>query len=341
MRADTIAAVATAPGMGAISIVKISGPEAIAQAEQIFVARRVGVKLGDLASHHLLVGVVIDQDQVIDEVLVSVMRSPSSYTGEDVVEVNCHGGYIAAGAVLELLLKRGCRLAEPGEFTRRAFLNGRLALSQAEAVIDVINARSRQGLQLAVSTLRGRDQQQLTEIEDKIIQLCALVEASIDFPEEVGELDNELALSLVEQSTREINELIAWSERGRIYREGLKVVISGKPNVGKSSLLNLLLKENRVIVSDIPGTTRDTVEDNIEIKGVPIRLIDTAGIRQARDQVEEMGIHRSRAAIQAADLVVMVLDISAGLSDEDEDILAFIQQQQKPTIFFVNKIDLL
>jgi len=340
MNADTIVAIATAPGLGAISIVKISGSQAIAVTEQIFVARRPTVSLNELPTHRLVLGDVIDQGITVDEVLVSIMRNPGSYTGEDVVEVNCHGGYIAARIILELLLKKGCRLAEPGEFTRRAFLNGRLSLAQAEAVVDVINASSRQGLQMALSTLSGRAEEKLAAIEDKVIQLSALVEASIDFPEEVGDLDDKEALHLVDTAAQKITELIAWAKRGRIYREGLKVVISGKPNVGKSSLLNLLLNENRVIVSDIPGTTRDIIEDNIEINGVLIRLIDTAGIREANDQLEEMGIARSRAALQEADLVIMVLDVSVGLTAEDESILELIHDQQKTTIFLVNKVDL-
>ncbi|MGE5380953.1 MAG: tRNA uridine-5-carboxymethylaminomethyl(34) synthesis GTPase MnmE [Methylocystaceae bacterium] len=340
MNADTIAAVATAPGMGAISIIKISGPQAINLSEQIFTARRAQIKLSELATHRMVLGEINDQGTIIDEVLVSIMRAPGTYTGEDVVEINCHGGYMADHIILEMLLKKGCRLAEPGEFTRRAFLNGRLSLSQAEAVIDIINARSRQGLQMAVSALSGRAQQQLKVIEDKIIQLSALVEACIDFPEEVGDLDHEQAQELTIASIRSVQELINWAERGRVYREGLKVVISGKPNVGKSSLLNLMLNENRVIVSDIPGTTRDTIEDNIEIKGIPIRLIDTAGIRAAGDQIEEMGIKRSRNAITGADLVIVVLDIGAGLTGEDKDIIMLIKEERKRAIFLVNKLDL-
>lgn len=340
MNADTIAAIATAPGLGAISIVKVSGPEAIAVVQQIFAARRQKVSLNELPTHHLVLGDIIEQGKLLDEVLVSIMRKPGSYTGEDVVEINCHGGYIAARTILEFLFKKGCRLAEPGEFTRRAFLNGRLSLAQAEAVVDVINARSRQGLQIAVSTLSGRAEENLAAIEDKIIQLSALVEASIDFPEEVGDLDDKEALQLVDTAAQQIEELINWANRGRIYREGLKVVICGKPNVGKSSLLNLLLNENRVIVSDIPGTTRDIIEDNIEINGLLVRLIDTAGIREANDQIEEMGIARSRKAVSEADLVIMVLDISAGLSVEDENILELIKEEQKTTIFLVNKVDL-
>lgn len=340
MQADTITAIATAPGLGAISIVKISGPAALKNAEAIFLPHRNAVKLSKLPSHRLVVGDIVDRGRVIDEVLVSVMLSPGSYTGEDVVEINCHGGHIAARTVVELLLQQGCRLAEAGEFTRRAFLNGRLSLSQAESVIDVINARSRQGLEMAIATLRGKGQDQLEIIEDKVIMLSALIEASIDFPEEVGDLDREQALTMVDEAIAAIHKLLVWAERGRVYREGLKVVISGKPNVGKSSLLNLLLNENRVIVSDIPGTTRDTIEDNIEIQGLPVRIIDTAGIRSASDQIEEMGIARSQEAIQNADVVIMVMDMSAGLTTEDETILALVKQYQKKTIFLINKIDL-
>lgn len=336
---DTIAAIATPPGEGGIAIVRVSGENAIELVDKMFLPRREGRSLQERAGYSMGLGWVLDGErEKVDEVLVSVMRGPRSYTMEDVVEINCHGGLLPARRCLEEVLRRGARLAEPGEFTRRAFLNGRLDLSQAEAVIDVIRSRTDKGMRIALRQLEGGPGRKLREIEERLIGVNARIEASIDFPEEVGDLDEEAAARELLEIGRELEQILDVSRRGRIYRQGIKVVIAGKPNVGKSSLLNALLQENKAIVTDIPGTTRDVVEDYINIRGIPVRVIDTAGLRETQDVVERIGVERTREVIAEADVVIVVLDVSAGISQEDLDIRNLLAG--KKTIVLVNKEDL-
>ncbi|NMA62589.1 MAG: tRNA uridine-5-carboxymethylaminomethyl(34) synthesis GTPase MnmE [Syntrophomonadaceae bacterium] len=336
---DTIAAIATPSGEGGIAIVRVSGENAIELVDKIFLPVAGGRSLQERAGYSMGLGWVLDREgQKVDEVLVSVMRGPRSYTTEDVVEINCHGGLLPARRCLEEVLHRGVRLAEPGEFTRRAFINGRLDLSQAEAVIDVIRSRTDKGMRIALRQLEGGPGRKLREIEERLIGINARIEASIDFPEEVGDVDEEAAARELLEVGRELEQILDVSRRGRIYRQGIKVVIAGKPNVGKSSLLNALLQENKAIVTDIPGTTRDVVEDYLNIRGIPVRVMDTAGWRETKDVVEKIGVERTREVIAEADVVIVVLDVGAGISQEDLDIRDLLAG--KKTIVLVNKEDL-
>lgn len=339
--ADTIAAISTPPGEGGISIVRLSGPEAIGIAESIFRPARKTKRLSRIRSHTLTYGHILDphSGQLIDEVLVSVMHAPRTYTREDVVEINCHGGALVAQKILDLLLQQGARLAEPGEFTKRAFLNGRIDLSQAEAVIDLIRAKTDLSLKAATSQLSGELSERIERLRNSIAQVLAEVEASIDFPEE--DLDfmppEEIETRLCD-AAEEIKRLIETAQEGRILREGVRTVIAGKPNVGKSSLLNRLLREDRVIVTDIPGTTRDSIEEYLNLGGIPFRIVDTAGIRLTDDPIELEGVKRSRRQIELADLVLAMFDSSQTLSDEDYELLRMISD--KTALIVLNKIDL-
>jgi tRNA modification GTPase len=337
---QTIAAVATPLGEGGIGIVRISGPKAVEIADKIFRAQR-GQRLQDLKSYRLSYGQIVDPatTRQIDEALALVMRAPRSYTGEDVVELQCHGGIIAVRAVLNLALSSGARLAEPGEFTKRAFLNGRLDLSQAEAVIDIIQAPTTLGLEVAVDQLEGSLSRRIKDIQGRLYGIVVEVEASIDFPEEdLPEVELQKLEEAMLVSYEGLDNLLTTADDGRILREGLKTVIAGKPNVGKSSLLNKLLDENRALVTDVPGTTRDTIEEVINLRGVPLRLIDTAGIRESEDVVERLGIARSLDLLQQADLILHVLDSSVALTAEDHQILEKTKNQKR--VILVNKVDL-
>ncbi|CEP67732.1 tRNA modification GTPase MnmE [Moorella glycerini] len=338
MLADTIAAVATPPGEGGIGIIRLSGSEAVAIASKIFQPRR-GLEFAASRSHTLRLGVIVDPatGETVDEVLACIMRAPHSYTAEDVVEINCHGGPLAVARVLQLALRHGARLAEPGEFTRRAFLNGRLDLAQAEAVLDVIRARSSQGLAAAVGQLQGKLSQKITEINDFLTGVLAAIEASLDFPDEVGEVSAS-ELDNLRQAREEVKKLLGTWEEGRLLNEGLKIAIVGRPNVGKSSLLNALLRQERAIVSQIPGTTRDTIEETLLLGGFACRLIDTAGLRETADTLESIGVARTRQAVKEADLVLMVVDLSTGILPEDERILEEVAG--KTLIVVGNKVDL-
>lgn len=336
----TIAAVATPIGEGGIGIVRLSGTDALDIADQAFRGMRGG-SLRDLENYRVRYGKVADPHtgHTIDEALAIVMRGPHSYTAEDVVELQCHGGVVAVQEVLSLCLRLGAKMAEPGEFTKRAFLNGRLDLSQAEAVIDIVRAPTRLGLEIAIDQLEGSLSGRIKEIQEQLYQIMVEVEASIDFPEddlpevELSQIENTLTLLL-----REINELIDTADEGKILREGLKTVITGKPNVGKSSLLNTLLDENRALVTDIPGTTRDSIEEVVNLRGVPLRLVDTAGIRESADVVERLGVARSLGLLQEADLVLHVLDRSEALNADDFEVLK--RTQDKRRIVLINKVDL-
>lgn len=337
---DTIAAISTPIGEGGISIIRISGSDAIKIVSGIFKSKR-NVDLRNVKSHTVHYGFIYDaeNDEIYDEVLVNVMKNPHTYTKEDVVEINCHGGYIPSKRILELVLKNGARLAEPGEFTKRAFLNGRLDISQAEAVIDIIRSKTDLSNKYALMQLNGSVKEKITKIKNDLVALIAHIFALMDFPEEDVELlnDGEL-IDGINNSIREIDEILKTSEKGRIVREGLNTAIIGKPNVGKSSLLNALLNENRAIVTDVPGTTRDIIEEHLSIKGIPINLIDTAGIRQTDEIVEKIGVERSREAIDKADLIIFVFDNSRPIEKEDYEILKLIEN--KKVVYILNKIDL-
>lgn len=337
---DTIAAVATAPGEGGIGIIRISGDQAVAIAENLFVGVN-GKKASQIASFQVGYGRIVEPNlyEVVDEVLLLVMKAPNSYTREDVAEIHCHGGFIPLQRILTLVMNYGARLAEPGEFTKRAFLNGRLDLTQAEAVIDIIRAKTDLSLHSAVSHLSGVLSDKIREIRHDILQLVAHLEASIDFPEEdIEEVQPEKFNLSVQAILQSVSHLLDTAQTGRILRDGLATVIIGKPNVGKSSLLNALLREKRAIVTDIPGTTRDSIEEYVNIGGVPLKIIDTAGIRETDDVVEKIGVEKAMDYIGKADLILMLLDSSQHISSEDEEILQLIQG--KKVIFLLNKTDL-
>ena len=337
---DTITAISTPVGQGGIGIVRISGINSFSIADRIFTSKNK-TRPSEAPSHSMLYGHAIDPltKNPIDEVLVSVMRAPNSYTREDIVEINCHGGMTSVKRILEIIVGQGARLAEPGEFTKRAFLNGRINLSQAEAVIDLINAKTEESLKIALKQLEGGLSEKLSDIRSVLIEICAFVEAYIDFPED------EIETQTMEQTTKglaeikkEIENLSKTFDEARFFREGLSVAIVGRPNVGKSSLLNALLKKDRAIVTEIPGTTRDIIEDHININGLPIRIIDTAGIRNSDETVEKEGIRRSLKAIENADLIVAMLDGSETLKLEDFEFLNIIRS--KNTLIVINKTDL-
>lgn len=335
---DTIAAIATAPGEGGIGIIRISGERSLLVAEEIFRSMS-GKLIKDYKTRTLVYGNIVDGDKVIDEVLVAYMKGPNSYTAEDVIEINCHGGFISVKKILELILSKDVRLAEQGEFTKRAFLNGRIDLSQAEAIIDVIKAKTDMAHEVAQNQLEGSLSNKIKDLRMKVTEVLAHLEVAIDFSEEDVE---EITYQTLEEKARElkneIKKLYDTAESGKILRDGLKTVIVGKPNVGKSSLLNSILGENRAIVTDIPGTTRDVIEEFVNIKGIPLKIVDTAGIRETEDVVEKIGVEKSKESFNSADLVIMVLDSSRQLSDEDLEILANLEN--KKTIVLLNKTDL-
>lgn len=338
---DTIAAIATPLGEGAIGIVRLSGPDAIPIVEAIFQGK---TSLLDACSHSLLYGFIVDDSgRHIDECLVGLMKAPNTFTGEDVVEINCHGGVFVVETILNMVLKHGARPAEPGEFSKRAFLNGRLDLAQAEAVIDIVRAKSPRGLQLAANQLEGILSERIRSVRERILHLLAHMQVVIDYPEEgVDELtDDEIASSL-SGSLADVENLLAGADAGKVYRDGIRLAIIGRPNVGKSSLLNGLLKEDRAIVTDIAGTTRDTIEAVALLGGIPITLVDTAGLRQSLDPVEQIGVERSHQAMATADLLFVVVDGTQPLTDEDRDVFRILQDERlynTPTIVVVNKID--
>lgn len=337
---DTISAVATAIGEGGIGIVRMSGPAAIDIVGKLFSGKN-GRKANEILSSQVAYGNIINPNtqEIIDEVLVLVMRAPRSYTRENVVEIHCHGGPVPLRKILELTLDYGARLAEPGEFTKRAFLNGRIDLTQAEAVIDVIRAKTDSSLKMAVNHLQGELFKKITLLRDTILQMIAQLEAAIDFPEDdIEELAAAKVSAAVKQVLNDIDNLLASAHTGRILREGLQTVIIGKPNVGKSSLLNALLREQRAIVTDVPGTTRDVIEEFVNIKGVPLKIVDTAGIRDTEDVVEQIGVEKARELLLSADLVLLMLDASLPLAAEDREVLQLLADQQ--AIIILNKTDL-
>jgi len=330
MYADTIAAISTPAGEGGIGIVRVSGLQALPITMRIFSNR--------LSDHRLVYGRIIDPQTsvTIDEVLVSFMAAPNTYTREDIVEINCHGGIQPLQQILGLLLQHGARLAEPGEFTLRAFLNGRIDLSQAESVLDIIQAKTPDSLKLAVNALKGKLSGQIEEVRNGLLPVLAYLTARIDFPED--EVEEQDILIPVQNALEKTSILLASADTGIIYRQGIRTAIVGRPNVGKSSLLNLLLKDNRAIVTPVPGTTRDTIEEVMNLKGIPFILVDTAGIGQSQDPVESLGIARSRKAIDQAALVLLVIDQSEPLTDSDREIVSLLAE--KKVVAAANKADL-
>lgn len=337
---DTISAIATAPGEGGIGIVRVSGDEAVSVVDKIF--RGVnGKRVYQVKSFQGAYGFIIDPEtgSTVDEVLILVMLAPRSYTRENVVEIYCHGGMVPLQRILSLTLKNGALLAEPGEFTKRAFLNGRLDLTQAEAVIDIIRSKTDSSLKMAVGQLSGLLSETIRNVRNRILSVIAQLEAVIDFPEEeIEDITVAEVVTKVGEMSAAIDRLLATAQTGRILREGLKTVIIGKPNVGKSSLLNALVHDKRAIVTDIPGTTRDIIEEYVNIRGIPLKIVDTAGIRETNDVVEKIGVERAREVMEEADLVLVLLDASGQLSEEDRAVLLALQGKQ--AIVLVNKSDL-
>lgn len=337
---DTIAAISTPPGEGAISIVRLSGDQSIEIADKVFQSGKKTLKKVD--SHTIHYGHIVDpaNQQLVDEVMVSVMRSPKTFTKEDIVEINCHGGIVVVNELLQLMLREGARLAEPGEFTKRAFLNGRVDLSQAEAVMDLIRAKTDKAMNVAINQLDGNLSKLIRQLRQEILETLAQVEVNIDYPEydDVEELTTQLLLEKAGQVSLQIDALLVNAKQGKILREGLSTAIIGRPNVGKSSLLNYLLHEEKAIVTDIAGTTRDVIEEYVSVRGVPLKLVDTAGIRETEDIVERIGVERSRKALSEADLILLVLNQSEELTQEDRKLLEATRELKR--IILLNKTDL-
>ena len=336
MNQDTIAAISTGMTNSGIGIVRISGSEALEIADRVYKGKET---IAEVPTHTIHYGHVMDGDETVDEVLVMVMRGPRTFTGEDTVEINCHGGTYVVSRVLETVLKAGARPAEPGEFTKRAFLNGKMDLSQAEAVIDVITSENEYALQSSISQLKGSVKNKIKEIREKIIYHTAFIETALDDPEHIsvdgyGEVLKEAAEEVIDQ----LKELIDSSDDGRIMKEGIQTVILGKPNAGKSSLLNILAGHDRAIVTDIEGTTRDVLEEQIRLQGLTLNIIDTAGIRQTDDIVEKMGVDKAKEYAKEADLIIYVVDASRNLDENDEKIFDLIYD--KRTVILLNKSDL-
>ncbi len=341
MEFDTIAAISTPMGEGAIAIVRLSGDEAVAIADTIFKSPS-GKSLKEQQSHTIHYGHLIDPKtgEVVEEVMLSLMKGPKTFTREDVVEINCHGGIVSVNRVLQLVLRSGARLAEPGEFTKRAFLNGRIDLSQAEAVMDLIRAKTDRAMNVALGQMDGKLSRLIGTLRQALLETLAQVEVNIDYPEydDVEEMTVPILLEKCEWVQGEIIKLLQTSSQGKILREGLSTVILGRPNVGKSSLLNSLVHENKAIVTDIAGTTRDIIEEYVNVRGVPLRLVDTAGIRETEDIVERIGVERSREALKDADLILLVLNYGEELTPEDERLFETIQHMDY--IVVVNKTDI-
>ncbi|GAE34413.1 tRNA uridine-5-carboxymethylaminomethyl(34) synthesis GTPase MnmE [Halalkalibacter akibai] len=337
MEFDTIAAISTALGEGAIGIVRLSGDDAIAIADKLYQGKN---QLSDVPSHSIIYGHIVDAStgERVEEAMVSVLRAPRTFTREDVVEINCHGGLMSVNRVLQLALKHGARLAEPGEFTKRAFLNGRIDLSQAEGVIDLIRAKTDKAMNVALNQIDGRLSKKVQVLRQALLETVAHVEVNIDYPEYDAEvMTHSLLQEKADFVVKEIETLLATAAQGKILREGLSTVIIGRPNVGKSSLLNSLVQENKAIVTDIPGTTRDVIEEYVNVRGVPLRLVDTAGIRETEDIVERIGVERSREVLKKADLILLVLNYGEVLSQEDEALFKAVEKMN--VIVIVNKVD--
>ncbi len=336
---DTIAAISSAAGNSGIGIIRISGDEAIEVVDKIFRPANKNKKLANVESHTVHYGHIMDGDKTLDQVLVIVMKNPHSYTGEDTVEIDCHGGMLILKKVLDLVLKNGARTAEPGEFTKRAFLNGRIDLSQAEAVMDLINSKNDFALNSSIEQLKGGVSDAIKDIRKDIIYHIAFIESALDDPEHIS-LDgyDEEITEMLNENIDKISKLVNSFDNGRIMKEGIKTVILGKPNAGKSSLLNLMLGEDRAIVTDIEGTTRDTLEENINFNGLSLKIIDTAGIRDTEDLVERIGVNKAKEIAKEGDLIIYVVDGSRELDDNDREIIKLINDKQ--AIILVNKSDM-
>lgn len=332
----TIAAISTPAGVGGIGIIRISGDNSLDVVKKIFRAKNKT----DFKSYTIKLGYIVDEkENVMDQVLVSYFKAPKTYTGEDVVEINCHGGKISTKEILEIVLKNGAKLAEPGEFTKRAFLNGKLDLTQAEAVIELINSKSTKENKASVKQLEGILGEKIREIKNDVVSLLADIEANIDYPEyDIEEVRNEKIEKVLEENIKKLEKLELTFNSGKILRDGIKTVIVGKPNVGKSSLLNRMLKEERAIVTEVAGTTRDTIEEYITVRGIPLKLIDTAGIHETKDLVESIGVDKSKKAIEDADLILVMLDSTKELTKEDKEILEITKE--KKNIVLINKMDI-
>lgn len=339
MRTETIAAIATAMSNSGIGIIRISGEEAIEVADKIYRSKNNNKKLSQVESHTIHYGFIYDNDELIDEVMVAVMKAPKSYTTENTVEINCHGGVLIMNRILETVIRNGARLAEPGEFTKRAFLNGRIDLSKAEAVMDVIQSKNELALKASVKQLQGAVYKKIKEMREEIIYEIAFIESALDDPEHIStEGYNEKLSKKIKPLIEKISSFIASADNGKLLKEGINTVIVGKPNAGKSSLLNLLVGEEKAIVTNIAGTTRDVLEENIRLHGIGLNIIDTAGIRSTEDIVEKIGVEKAKKYAADADLIIYVVDSSVDLDESDEDIINLIQS--KNTIILLNKTDL-
>lgn len=339
MKTDTIAAIATAMSNSGIGIVRISGDEALEVADRIFRPKKGSRKVSDMETHTIHYGYVVDGDEVVDEVMLLIMKAPRSYTCEDTIEIDCHGGVLVMKKILETVLKYGARPAEPGEFTKRAFLNGRIDLSQAESVIDVINAQNELALKSSVSQLQGAVLEKIKDIRAVVLHEIAFIESALDDPEHVS-LDGypEQLHEIMSDAHAKVKKLLDSSDNGKMLKEGINTAIVGKPNAGKSSLLNILVGEERAIVTEIAGTTRDILQEQIQIGGIGLNVIDTAGIRDTEDIVEKIGVNKSREYIEKADLIIYVVDSSTELDENDQEIIEAIQD--KKAIVLLNKSDL-
>lgn len=336
---DTIAAISTSTGNSGIGIIRVSGDEAIEIVDEIFKSNKEGKRLINVKSHTVNYGNIVDGEKVLDQVLVLVMKNPHSYTGEDTVEIDCHGGMLILKKVLDLVIKNGAKSAAPGEFTKRAFLNGRLDLSQAEAVMDLINSQNDFALNSSIEQLKGGVSEKIKEIRSDVIYHIAFIESALDDPEHISldGYDNEIS-EMINKNISKIKKMIDTFDNGRIMKEGIKTVILGKPNAGKSSLLNRMLGEERAIVTDIEGTTRDTLEENINLNGLSLKIIDTAGIRNTDDKVEQIGVNKAKEIAEGADLIIYVVDGSKDIDENDKEILEIIKN--KKVIVLLNKTDI-
>ncbi|HHA1070481.1 TPA: tRNA uridine-5-carboxymethylaminomethyl(34) synthesis GTPase MnmE [Staphylococcus aureus] len=339
MDLDTITSISTPMGEGAIGIVRLSGPQAVEIADKLYKGKHL---LNDVPSHTINYGHIIDPEskEVVEEVMVSVLRAPKTFTREDIIEINCHGGILTINRVLELTMTYGARMAEPGEFTKRAFLNGRIDLSQAEAVMDFIRSKTDRASKVAMNQIEGRLSDLIKKQRQSILEILAQVEVNIDYPEydDVEDATTECLLEQSKEIKQEINRLLDTGAQGKIMREGLSTVIVGKPNVGKSSMLNNLIQDNKAIVTEVAGTTRDVLEEYVNVRGVPLRLVDTAGIRETEDIVEKIGVERSRKALSQADLILFVLNNNEALTQEDYTLYEVVKNED--VIVIVNKMDL-
>ncbi|ORN52542.1 tRNA uridine-5-carboxymethylaminomethyl(34) synthesis GTPase MnmE [Staphylococcus aureus] len=339
MDLDTITSISTPMGEGAIGIVRLSGPQAVEIADKLYKGKHL---LNDVPSHTINYGHIIDPEskEVVEEVMVSVLRAPKTFTREDIIEINCHGGILTINRVLELTMSYGARMAEPGEFTKRAFLNGRIDLSQAEAVMDFIRSKTDRASKVAMNQIEGRLSDLIKKQRQSILEILAQVEVNIDYPEydDVEDATTEFLLEQSKEIKQEINRLLDTGAQGKIMREGLSTVIVGKPNVGKSSMLNNLIQDNKAIVTEVAGTTRDVLEEYVNVRGVPLRLVDTAGIRETEDIVEKIGVERSRKALSQADLILFVLNNNEALTQEDYTLYEVVKNED--VIVIVNKMDL-